>query len=153
MRQKKKRDIAYCDMRYLKIIIMKITKKTKIKDLVPDGIALGGVEVTDHSTCIDFKSKEKTFGEYCVEYRNMHIDNVFHKYMVDVEHFPMRDKLGLLWYIIKENGGTLKDYSDLMFRIAQPNDDCLTVPEVAYKVWNMLPQSFVESFKSIYKNA
>jgi translation elongation factor EF-1beta len=131
---------------------MKITEQTKIKDIIPEGYEFekiehegAGVGIKVYS--VYFKPKEKTFEDYTKDYYRKCPPEVedFLMLNVNAEDLPIRSRFELLWYIVKDKGGTLKDLSDLLFRIAQPNE--MSEPGVSDRVWKLLPQSFIESFK------
>jgi hypothetical protein len=132
----------------LKAIDVKITEQTKIKDLIPEGMSLKDCESTEWSIHIDFKPKEKTFEDYEKDYYRDRLPKEAEDLLmlnVDAEDLNIENRLGLLWYIVKDKGGTLEDLSDLLFRIAQPNE--MSEPDISSRVWKLLPQSFIESFK------
>jgi hypothetical protein len=145
---------------------MKITEQTKIKDLIPEGYELKdvykeGASIREtNSLSIHFKLKEKTFEDYADEYRKVYDEEDDLVGIIgntsDSKYWDMRNKLGLLWYIVQQNGDVKKFYTlvfiEILKKIIYYNngdfDDLNTGNNIfANNIFKLLPQSFIESFK------
>lgn len=87
---------------------------------------------------------EKTFEDYCYEYGavpGIGLDT-------PPEQLVMRDKFGLLWYMIKDKKGGLVDFLDIICVITHSPPDYRDVgTDVGKKVFKLLPKEFINSFE------
>jgi hypothetical protein len=134
---------------------MKITEDTKIKDLIPEGYEFekiehegAGVGIKVYS--VYFKPKEKTFEDYEKDYYRDRLPKEAECLFilnVDAEDLNIENRLGLLWYIIKDKRGNLSDLSVILDAIDDEDAINISTSGRLNKIWNLLPQSFIESFK------
>jgi hypothetical protein len=133
---------------------MKITEQTKIKDLIPKGYEVDGVlDWSGHPDKsyieIVLGRKKKTFEDYKLEYSNDTTARCF-KYNIagEKDEIAVFEKnLSLLWYIIKDRGGDIYSLIDLLYSLADNDSSYASNDIAAEEVWDLLPKSFIESFK------
>jgi hypothetical protein len=137
---------------------MKITEQTKIKDLIPEGMSLKDCESTEWSIHIDFKPKEKTFEDYEKDYYKDRLSKEAEGLLmlnVDAENLNIENRLGLLWYIVKDKYAKIKSkmsiLGDVLYQIDVHNREAYgeitKVSNEALEIIDMLPPLFIESFK------
>jgi hypothetical protein len=144
---------------------LKLEKAKDMKDLIPEGCEVDGVlDWSSHPDKpyieITLGRKEKTFEDYTNEYRKVYDGEDDLVGIVgstsDSKYWDMRNKLGLLWYIVQQNGDVKKFYTlvfiEILKKIIYYNngdfDDLNTGNNIfANNIFKLLPQSFIESFK------
>jgi hypothetical protein len=93
------------------------------------------------------KKREPTFNDYAKQYIDRevpyyHVETLRRDHVFD---WAVRDKLGLLWFILRKKGGGLSDWVDLMAKIEDFEYDL--VSRVASMVFDMLHPGFIEALK------
>ena len=138
---------------------MKIDKNTKIKDLIPQGYELDensyvynkvpefATFANDRWISLKLKPKQKSFSDYVNEYEENELGESLPTYS---GNWKKGDKLGLLWYIIKDIGRGSEDLSDLsclLCMILGDHSDTTKISREAFDVLNG-HKYFIESIKS-----
>jgi hypothetical protein len=135
---------------------MKITKETKLEDIIPEGYELRreyGFTISKVGSCINIpiKPKEKTFEDYTKEfYQEFDPDTSEALFILNTkpEELKMKDKLAFLWYIIEDKKGNLMSLGNLLSMIFhETRYKDFTGTEISIKVYSILPKSFIKSFK------
>lgn len=99
-----------------------------------------------------WKVPEKTFKQYVDEYRK----NAPLLYFVTLsdkpEFWSIEYKVGLLWNIVQSKEGDLQDFADILCVFGDysfPHYQ-YTTTDMSEKVFKLLPQEFIDSFKDTY---
>ncbi len=64
----------------------------------------------------------------------------------DPSTWVMRDKIGLIWFILNEKGGNFYDFEDLVTKIINPNLNNVVGKDIE-DIYEMLPDKFIKSLK------
>jgi len=93
-----------------------------------------------------WKIPEKTFEDY-VEEIYMKEETMPEDYDIP-EQWKTLHKFGLLWYMVKDKKGDLMDLSDIIYTLSFPVPDHREITtDGGEKVFNLLPEKFINSFK------
>jgi len=108
----------------------------------------GGTTTTIY---LESKPKERSFEQYVFEYFQTTPEVETAEGLISAK--GIEDKLGLLWYIVKDKGGDLNDYGNLLHFIKEKvhtlsySKICPEMFKLLPQCFNILPKSFVESLK------
>lgn len=136
---------------------MKITEETRIKDLIPEGYEITGITEWEKRSSnknikfatIEIQPKEKSFEDYVKEfYRKFDPNTSEALYLLKInpEDLNMQNKLGLLWYIIKDKGGDLNDFANIV-KLMREGVEELSYADTRHEMYNVLSIDFIKSFE------
>lgn len=142
--------------RFSFVIIEPVTlADIKIDDLTPEGyefLCVSGIKYRPRGRAyriINFDEQVKSFESYVEEYKKVELQvGSSLGNMIGPEHWRMKNKLGLLWNIVRDKGGTLLSLSNLLSMIFyETKARDYTGTETSLEVYEFLPESFIKSFR------
>lgn len=89
---------------------------------------------------LESKPKEKSFEEYVEEYAGDSLNDI------DYNIWEPEVKFGILWHIVKDKGGNLNDFAD-MVKLIREGVHTLSSVDTRCDMYNVLSPEFIESFK------